>query len=116
MLEALRRADKARDEQAAGEIRLASEVAQAYERLNALSLEVDILKKKILPGAQSAYEAASKGFELGKFNFLEVVDAQRTFFQAKSQYLRALAEAHRASADIDRVLGAVTAPAASGQL
>ncbi len=116
VLEALRRADKARDEQAAGEIRLASEVAQAYERLNALGLEVDILKKDILPGAQSAYEAASKGFELGKFNFLEVLDAQRTFFQAKSQYLRALAEAHRASADIDRVLGAVAAPVANGQL
>ena len=115
LLEALRRADKARDELAATEIRLSTEVAQAYERLKALSLEVDTLQKDILPGAQSAYEAASKGYELGKFNFLEVLDAQRTFFQARSQYLRALADAHRASADIDRVLGATTTTEPAGK-
>jgi cobalt-zinc-cadmium efflux system outer membrane protein len=114
LLEALRRADKARDELAATEIRLSTEVAQAYERFKALSLEVDTLQKDILPGAQSAYEAASKGYELGKFNFLEVLDAQRTLFQARSQYLRALAEAHRASADIDRVLGTASAAAPTG--
>jgi len=118
LLEALRRADKARDELAATEVRLSTEIAQAHERLKALSLEVGTLQKEILPGAQSAYEAASKGYELGKFSFLEVLDAQRTFFQARSQYLRALADAHRAAADIDRVLGAVAAssPIGGGQL
>ena len=35
----------------------------------------------------------------------EVLDAQRTFFAAKAQHLRALAEAHQAAAEIDRVLG-----------
>lgn len=34
-----------------------------------------------------------------------MLDAQRTYFAAKSRYLKALAEAHRAAADIDRVLG-----------
>ncbi|MPN60378.1 Cobalt-zinc-cadmium resistance protein CzcC [bioreactor metagenome] len=118
LLEALRRADKARDELAATEVRLSTEIAQAHERRKALSLEVGTLQKEILPGAQSAYEAASKGYELGKFSFLEVLDAQRTFFQARSQYLRALADAHRAAADIDRVLGAVAAssPIGGGQL
>ena len=54
---------------------------------------------------QSAYDAATKGYIMGKFSFLEVLDAQRTLFQAKSQYLRALAEAHRSAAEIERVLG-----------
>ena len=62
-------------------------------------------QRDVLPGAKSAYDAATVGFENGKFNFLEVLDAQRTYFAAKSQYLKALAEAHRTSADIDRVLG-----------
>ena len=114
LLEALRRTDKARDELAATEIRLSTELAQAHERLKALSLEVSSLQTEILPGAQSAYEAASKGYELGKFSFLEVLDAQRTFFQARSQYLRALAEAHRAAAEIDRVLGAPSTTALAG--
>ena len=60
-------------------------------------------------GAQSAYDAATKGFELGKFNFLEVLDAQRTLFLDRAQYQRALAEAYRAAAEIERVLGGAIA-------
>jgi cobalt-zinc-cadmium efflux system outer membrane protein len=105
ILEALRRTDKARDELTATEVRLNSELAQAYGRLSAARNEVTLLQKEVLPGAQSAYEATTKGFELGKFSFLEVLDAQRTFFQAKSQYLRALAETQRSTAEIDRVVG-----------
>ncbi|MDO8294160.1 MAG: TolC family protein [Gallionella sp.] len=112
LLEALHRTDKARDELSATEIRLSNELALAYERLNAARWETESLRREILPGAQSAYEAATKGFELGKFSFLDVLDAQRTSFQAKSQYLRALAEAHRSAAEIERILGG-TLPASS---
>lgn len=119
LLEALRRTDKAHDELSATEIRLSNELALAYERLNVARQEVASLQRDILPRAQSAYDAATKGFELGKFSFLEVLDAQRTSFQAKSQYLRALAEAHRSAAEIERILGASTqstlAPAATQQ-
>lgn len=108
LLEALRRTDKARDELSAAEVRLANELAVAHERLNTARQEVESLQREILPGAQSAYDAATKGFELGKFSFLEVLDAQRTLFQAKSQYLRALSEAHRSAAEIERILGEVS--------
>ncbi len=103
--EALRRADKARDEFSATEVRLSSEVTQNQERLKALVVEAQALQSEILPGARSAYDAASKGFELGKFSFLEVLDAQRTFFQARAQYLKSLSEAHRTAAELERVLG-----------
>lgn len=105
LLEALRRADKARDELSAAEIRLGNDLVQAFERLSTARNELESLKADILPGAQSAYEATIRGFELGKFSFLEVLDAQRTLFAAKSQSLRALAEAHRASSEIERILG-----------
>ncbi|WP_151638596.1 MULTISPECIES: TolC family protein [Noviherbaspirillum] len=108
VLESLRRVDKARDELSATEIRLDGEVAQAYEKLSVSRQEAESLQKEVIPGAQSAYDAASKGFEFGKFGFLDVLDAQRTLLQAKSQYLRALSEAHRAAADIDRILGEAT--------
>ena len=105
LLEALRREDKSRDELLAVQVRLNTEVLQARERLSAGRSEIDALQREVLPGAKSAYDAATTGFEFGKFNFLEVLDAQRTYFQAKSQYLKALAEAHRAAAEIDRLLG-----------
>lgn len=107
VLSALRRTDKARDELLAVQNKLSVELVQASLRLNGARSELDILRNEILPGAQSAYEAGTKGFELGKFGFLDVLDAQRTLFQAKTQYVRALAESHRAAADIERIVGNV---------
>ena len=105
LLEALRREDKARDEISANRLRLQSEVLQWRERLLTARAEVDALKNEVLPGARSAYEAAGKGFDAGKFSFLETLDAQRTLIQARAQYLRALAETHRAATEIERLLG-----------
>ena len=110
LLEALKLEDKARDELQGATVRLLSEVAQAQERLYTIAAEVQLLRQDVLPGAKSAYDAATIGFENGKFNFLEVLDAQRTYFTAKSQYLKALGEAHRAAADVDRLLGGPAGP------
>lgn len=105
LLEALRREDKSRDELAAADIQLKSAVALAWGRLDTAGTEARTIRDQVLPGAQSAYDAATQGFELGKFNLSDVLDAQRTLFQGKAQYLRARGEAHRAAADIDRLLG-----------
>ena len=105
LLEALRREDKARDELVATRIALISDAYQVMERLSARRQEAELLRTEVLPGAKTAYEAATIGFENGKFSFLEVLDAQRTFFSAKSQYLNALAEVHRAMTDLEGILG-----------
>ncbi len=105
LAEALRRQDKAQDELAAARLRVSAELGEAAQRLRSMHAEATLLQREVLPGAQSAYDAAVQGFELGKFSFLEVLDAQRTLFQAKAQYLSALAGAHRAASDIDRLLG-----------
>ena len=109
-LEALRRSDKAGDELAAAQVQLQAALAQARERLATARLDVDSLQNEIVPGAQSAWDAASKGFEFGKFAFLDVLDAQRTLLQAKNQTLRALTEAHHAAAELERLLGAPVTP------
>lgn len=105
LLEALRREDKSRDELVAAQIQLQGAVLQSIGQLDAAGTEARTLRDAVLPGAQSAYDAATTGFELGKFNFLDVLDAQRTLFQAKSQYLRALGQAQAAAAEIERLLG-----------
>ncbi|MES2185004.1 MAG: TolC family protein [Pseudomonadota bacterium] len=104
LAEALSREDKARDELAATELRLATDVAQARERLRSARAEALTLERDALPGARSAFDAASRGFALGKFSFLEALDAQRTYFLTQAQYLRALADTYRAASDIERLL------------
>lgn len=103
--EALSREEKARDELAAAELQLGVDVAQATQRLQSARATAQTLQHDALPGAESAYRAATKGFELGKFSFLEALDAQRTLFQVRAQYLLALADAHRAAGELDRLLG-----------
>jgi cobalt-zinc-cadmium efflux system outer membrane protein len=102
---ALSRTEQARDELTALKNRLAAQLASSYQRYVTADESVRLLKTDILSGAQTAFDAASKGFLHGKFSYLEVLDAQRTLFQAKSQYLAALVEAHQAEAAIIGILG-----------
>ena len=93
------------DEKTALENQLNTELADAYLRRQVQVEASNTYSQEILLGAQNAYEAARKGFEFGKFSFLEVLDAQRTLFQAKTQYIQTLALAHQAEADIQSILG-----------
>ncbi|WP_377701320.1 TolC family protein [Pseudoduganella sp. UC29_71] len=105
VLAAQRQADKADAELAAAAVRLESELALAIQDLRAARQAIDTLRGDILPAAQQASEAVRKGFEFGKHNFIDVLDAQRTLLQARAQYLSALSDGHRAAAAIERILG-----------
>lgn len=104
--EAYQRVDKAVDEQAAMEIRLRTELAQSYEAMSAVWNEINILRDEILPGAKSAFNVMRRGYELGKFGLLELLDAQRVLFQNQVLYVRALANYQRLVNDIERLIAA----------
>ncbi len=105
ILEANRRLDKAGDEQRAAENRLLNALSASFQRLSAIRAEIETLRTDILPGANSAYAGATKGYQLGKFGILDVLDGQRTLFQARTQYLKALADYHRGHNEIERLIG-----------
>jgi cobalt-zinc-cadmium efflux system outer membrane protein len=104
ILQAHQRVDKAVDEQAATELRLKTELTQAYEALSAAMNEIAMLRDEILPGATSAFEVTTRGYELGRFGFLEMLDTQRTLFQNRILYVRALANYQRLVNEIERLI------------
>jgi cobalt-zinc-cadmium efflux system outer membrane protein len=106
ILQAHQRIDKAVDEQAATELRLKTELAQAYEALSAATGEISLLRDEILPGATSAFETTTRGYELGRFGFLEMLDTQRILFQNRVLYIRALANYQRLVNEIERLIAA----------
>ena len=106
-LQALRLADKAEDELLATRQRLQAQVQQSYEQLQTSRAQAQQLADVVLPSAQSAYAVAVKGFTLGKFSYLDVLDAQRTLAEARGLYLEQLIATHRAAADITRELGEI---------
>ncbi|HLD09424.1 MAG TPA: TolC family protein, partial [Methylophilaceae bacterium] len=64
--EAVSRTYKAQDELIALKNQLEANLAGQYERLNAARQAAESLRAEILPGAQSAFDAANKGFTAGK--------------------------------------------------
>lgn len=105
VLQALRRTDKAQAELDAARLRVQTQCLALDTQMHATHIQVKALREDVLPGAQTAWQASVTGFELGKFTFMDMLDAQRTLLQARSQYLNALSAYYRAAADMARLLG-----------
>ncbi len=104
--EAKSRLAKAYEERRAAEARVSARLAEAYRALASAHDEVTALRTTVLPGSRQTFEAVTEGYRLGKFGYLDVLDAQRTMIAAGGQYLRALSEYQKAVADVERLIGA----------
>lgn len=80
---------------------LESKLAISYEELVLAYKEVERIKNTLLPSAAQAFELARTGYREGKFEYLDVLDAQRTLFEIKAKYIQALVNYHTSRADID---------------
>jgi len=91
-------------EKQAVEVQLNAALSKAYSSLQNVFNEAATLRDQILPEAQKAFDTINDGYLQGRFNFLDVLDAQRTLFEARGQYLRALADFHSITAEIEHLI------------
>lgn len=77
----------------------------AQSERDAAHAEIAILEGDILPAAEKAFAQARSGYQSGKFAYLEVLDAQRTLFDVKTQRIAAFRDYHLATAAVDRLTG-----------
>ena len=103
--EARARVDKAQSEQRAAKVGLATSLSDSWQNLAAAYMEAVGLRDAILPGAQATYASTELGYREGKFDLLQMLDAQRTLFTVKRQYLESLGAYHLASTDLERLIG-----------
>ena len=96
---------RAREEQRAAYTRVHMKLAKSYQALSIAYTEATELEKNVLQGAEGVFEASRTGYEQGKLDYLNVLDAQRTLFEAKARYIDALASYHAAKADVERLIG-----------
>lgn len=71
---------------------------------------VQTFERDILPEAQRALEQTSEGYRLGKFAFLDVLDAQRTLAEAKRDYAEGVAQLNVAATDLETLTGTTLEP------
>lgn len=105
ILESQYRISKADRERSAAGNKVLAALSDTYQVLAVGYVESTTLKSAVLPGAQSAFDAVTEGFRQGKFGYLEVLDAQRTLFEARGRYVEALGAYHKAVADTERLIG-----------
>lgn len=104
--EARERISRAQDEQRSAIVRLRQLVEETHSSLVRAEAEVRNLREQVVPGAESVYAAVSEGYRLGKFGYMEVLDARRTLAAVRAQLAQAQFELHRASADLQRLTAA----------
>ncbi|MEA3226707.1 MAG: TolC family protein, partial [Planctomycetota bacterium] len=89
----------------AAEIQVLVSLEEAVQRLAGTYAEATALKNDVLPGAQSSFDAVSEGYRDGKFDYLQVLDAQQTLFETRVRYIESLTAYHKAKADAERLIG-----------
>jgi cobalt-zinc-cadmium efflux system outer membrane protein len=99
--EALARAEIARAELTATEQRLLKEFVSAEARLRAAAEQATAYRDRILPKAEEALGMVQRGFEAGKFGFIDLLDTQRTAAEARLAYLEKLLELNSAEAELE---------------
>ncbi len=87
------------------EIQTRNTLAEVVTTLSSAHNEITVLKEEVLPSAQEAFNAAREGYNEGKFEYLVVLDAQRTLYEVSGKYIEATAKYHTARADIERLIG-----------
>jgi cobalt-zinc-cadmium efflux system outer membrane protein len=90
----------------AAEIRVRTDLYTAYQSLDTAYIEVQTVRDEIEPSARSAFEAAEEAFRQGKIDALGLLDAERTLFGIRQQYVDVLTAYHQATIDVERLIGA----------
>lgn len=80
-----------------------ADLEDAYRSLTASAAEVRRLRETVLPSARSAFQSFERGYRLGKFDLVRVLDAQETLFDARLQYVRALEDYRQSAARVEEV-------------
>lgn len=104
-LEARERLSKSKEESRAVWLRVVNNLAETYQRLSSAHMEATDLAQHVLPGAEEAFKASEEGFRHGKFDYLNLLDAQRTLVSVNLRHVNALFAYQQARTQVERLIG-----------
>ena len=86
------------------ELQLQNRLAPTYERYANARSQVQRYQTAILPAASESLELTRKMYEAGETGYVDLLVAQRTFFQTNLNYLESLRSLRVAEAEIEGLL------------
>lgn len=88
----------------AAQVKLHADLTKAYQALASAYEDSVSLEKEVMPNAHKAFDAEKRSFKAGKSNYLDLLDAQRTWIEARSTHVATLAEYHSARAEVEALI------------
>lgn len=90
------------------ELERSQQLVDAWNQWKSAVAEATRLKASALPQADRAFKQALAGFQQGGFRYLDVLDAQRAFFDVKGALISALSRLQAARAQVERLTASAT--------
>ena len=81
------------------------EVKDAYHRFLSSSQIADLYETAVIPQAKIALSADQAGYEAGKIDFLNLLDSERVYLNAKLTQTKLFTEALKSYTDLERATG-----------
>lgn len=105
IIEAEKLSHKAKDDETVARNELLLQLDNAYSMYASTRELVRSFNDTIVPQAEESLKMSKQGYEQGEFDFLEVLDAQRTLVTANVSYLKALNGLFTSMTEIERLVG-----------
>ena len=90
--------------------RLFADVAEQYARLERDRAQLALFVTSILPQGRASLESAVTAFQVGRADFLTLLESQTTVFNYETAYFRALSDFATSLAELERIVGAEVLP------
>jgi cobalt-zinc-cadmium efflux system outer membrane protein len=92
---------KAQDQYIELQLALENKLAISHQELMRAYNEAEKIRSTVLKSAVQSFELAQEGYKEGKFEYLDMLDSQKTLFEVKERYIQALLNYHQSRADIE---------------
>ena len=96
---------KAEQDKAVARNELLGALVEALGELQIAATQLKAFEQEVLPPAQSAFDRTKIGYDEGKFDILNVLDAQRSVFEAKLDIVSARADYEKARVKVEAITG-----------
>lgn len=84
---------------------LRAEVARLYSELERQRAQLALYVKAIIPQGRASLASATSSYQVGRVEFLTVLENQATLFNYETEYFRTLTDFASTLAELERVLG-----------
>jgi cobalt-zinc-cadmium efflux system outer membrane protein len=103
---------RARAEREALEQAVRRDVMKAYQRTEAARRSLEVFSQNVLPQSQEGFRIVQMAYGLGELRLLDVINQQRLFLEAQSNYVAAQKNYYMSLAELENAIGrAITGPA-----